>query len=47
MSDQPKRTLKDWANDDKPREKLILKGKARLSDAELIAILIGTGNQGQ
>lgn len=47
MSDQPKRTLKDWANDDKPREKLILKGKASLSDAELIAILIGTGNQGE
>lgn len=33
-----------WAEDDKPREKLMLKGKSSLSDAELIAILIGSGN---
>ncbi|MFP4091138.1 MAG: RadC family protein [Cyclobacteriaceae bacterium] len=32
-----------WAEDDRPREKLLLKGKASLSDAELIAILIGSG----
>jgi len=32
-----------WAEEDRPREKLILKGKAALSDAELIAILIGSG----
>lgn len=31
------------AEEDRPREKLLLKGKAALSDAELIAILIGTG----
>ena len=30
-----------WAEEDRPREKLLLKGKATLSDAELIAILIG------
>lgn len=32
-----------WAEEDRPREKLLLKGKAALSDAELIAILIGSG----
>jgi len=32
-----------WAEDDRPREKMITKGKNALSDAELIAILIGTG----
>lgn len=34
-----------WSEDDKPREKLMLKGKSVLSDAELIAILIGSGNR--
>ena len=34
-----------WALDDRPREKLLLKGKIALSDAELIAILIGSGNR--
>ena len=38
-------SIKYWAEDDKPREKLMLKGKAALSDAELIAILIGSGNR--
>ena len=38
-------SIKDWADDDKPREKLVLKGHAVLSDAELIAILIGSGNR--
>jgi DNA repair protein RadC len=33
-----------WAEDDRPREKLINKGRHVLSDAELIAILIATGN---
>jgi DNA repair protein RadC len=35
--------IKNWSPDDRPREKLILKGTAVLSDAELIAILIGSG----
>lgn len=35
--------IKSWAAEDRPREKLALKGKATLSDAELIAILLGTG----
>jgi DNA repair protein RadC len=38
-------SIKNWAEDDRPREKLLLKGKNALSDAELIAILIGSGNQ--
>lgn len=38
-------TLKilSWAEEDRPREKLLLKGKSALSDAELIGILIGSG----
>jgi DNA repair protein RadC len=40
-----KLTIKSWALDDRPREKLIAKGKLALSDAELIAILIGSGNR--
>ncbi len=40
-----KLTIKSWSLDDRPREKLITKGKSILSDAELIAILIGSGNR--
>lgn len=40
-----KLTIKSWATDDRPREKLLLKGKESLSHAELIAILIGSGNR--
>ncbi|MFL9836593.1 DNA repair protein RadC [Flavobacterium sp. ST-75] len=40
-------SIKYWAEDDKPREKLILKGKTALSDAELIAILIGSGSRNE
>ncbi|MEM9687658.1 MAG: DNA repair protein RadC [Bacteroidota bacterium] len=36
-------TIKQWSEDDRPREKLLHKGRAVLSDAELIAILIGSG----
>lgn len=36
-----------WAEDDRPREKLLLKGKGQLSKAELMAILIGSGNAGE
>jgi len=38
-------SIKHWSNEDKPREKLVLKGKEILSDAELIAILIGSGSR--
>jgi DNA repair protein RadC len=40
-------SIKNWADDDKPREKLMLKGKSSLSDAELIAILIGSGSRNE
>jgi DNA repair protein RadC len=39
-----KRPITTWAEDDRPREKLLLKGRSSLSDAELIAILIGSGS---
>ena len=45
MSDHYKKLpISQWAEDDRPREKLMLKGKGQLSKAELIAILIGSGN---
>ena len=37
-------SIKNWADDDRPREKLVQKGSFVLSDAELIAILIGSGS---
>ena len=40
-------TIKTWAEEDRPREKLSLKGKNTLSDAELVAILIGSGNKNE
>jgi DNA repair protein RadC len=36
-----------WSEDDKPREKMMLKGKSALSDAELVAILIGSGSRNE
>lgn len=38
-------TIKHLAEEDRPREKLLLKGRQALSNAELIAILIGSGSQ--
>lgn len=37
--------ITSWAEEDRPREKLILKGRQQLSDAELLAILLGSGNR--
>lgn len=39
-----KLSIKAWAEEDRPREKMLQKGKRALSDAELIAILIGSGS---
>jgi len=39
--------ISSWSEDDKPREKLINKGKDALSDAELIAILIWSGSRNE
>jgi DNA repair protein RadC len=38
-------SIKAWAEEDRPREKLLLKGKSALTDAELLGILIGSGIQ--
>lgn len=37
-------SIKNWAPEDRPREKMLMKGRTALSDAELIAILLGSGN---
>ena len=37
-------SIKNWAVDDRPREKLLTKGRQSLSDSELLAILINTGS---
>ncbi len=40
-------TIKEWALDDRPREKMMSKGIGALSDAELMAILIGSGTRNE
>ena len=40
-------SIRDWAEDDRPREKLLNKGTSALSDAELLAILIGSGSKNE
>lgn len=40
-------TVREWAEDDRPREKMLNKGAQSLSDAELIAILIGSGSRNE
>ena len=45
MKDTSSFSIKNWNQDDRPREKLLSKGRAALSDSELIAILIGSGSR--
>ncbi len=45
MSDYQKLSIRNWAVEDRPREKLMNKGIAALTEAELLAILIGSGSQ--
>lgn len=40
-------TIREWSEDDRPREKMLKKGAPALSDAELLAILIGSGNKNE
>ena len=40
-----RKSIKDWAEDDRPREKLLIKGTEALSNSELIGILIGSGTK--
>src|ERR1043166_10336460 len=42
---EKKYSIKQWAKDDRPREKLLSKGAENLSDSELLAILINHGNK--
>lgn len=42
---QNSQSIKHWNEDDRPREKLALKGRSSLSDAELLAIIMGSGNR--
>ena len=44
MEEYHKLNIKNWAIEDRPREKLLYRGISSLSDAELVAILIGSGN---
>lgn len=47
MENKPLLGIKSWAEEDRPREKLLEKGRHVLTDAELIAILIGSGNKNE
>jgi hypothetical protein len=42
---KPSTSIKNWAVDDRPREKLLTKGASVLSDSELLAILINNGSK--
>jgi DNA repair protein RadC len=45
MEENKKLTIKSWAEEDRPREKMIEKGASALSDAELVAIILGSGTK--
>lgn len=47
MEDYTSLKIKDWALEDRPREKLLKKGISSLSDAEIIAILLGSGTRNE
>ena len=47
MNQNTKLKITQWAEEDRPREKMLLKGISALSDAELLAILIGSGNKNE
>ncbi|WP_405200463.1 DNA repair protein RadC [Christiangramia sp. LLG6405-1] len=47
MSENSSKSIKTWAEDDRPREKLLSKGRLALSDSELLAILIGSGSKNE
>lgn len=47
MNEERKFTVKELPLDDRPREKLLLRGAQNLSDAELVAILLRTGKKGK
>lgn len=48
MSDAPQhQSIKEWSIDDRPREKMLAKGRQSLTDSELLAIIIGSGSVGE
>lgn len=47
MTNKKIHTIKDWNEEDRPREKLLKRGEAALTDAELLAILLGSGNRNE
>ncbi|HAF29320.1 MAG TPA: hypothetical protein DCG75_09770 [Bacteroidales bacterium] len=47
MEEYSNLTIKEWAVEDRPREKLLKKGVQSLSDAEIIALLIGSGTKNE
>ncbi|MEI6753665.1 MAG: DNA repair protein RadC [Paludibacter sp.] len=47
LTDEKRLTIREWAEDDRPREKMLHKGSQSLSDAELLAILISSGNKNE
>ena len=44
MEAEYRNSIKSWSEDDRPREKMLAKGAGSLSDAELLTILLGSGN---
>jgi DNA repair protein RadC len=44
---QESRSIKDWPQDDRPREKLLQQGAGALSDAELLAVVLRSGTRGE
>ena len=47
MKPNTNQSIKNWATEDRPREKMLAKGREALTNAELIAILIGSGNSNE
>jgi DNA repair protein RadC len=47
-TDSPKiSSIKSWSIDDRPREKMLTKGRQSLTDSELLAIILGSGSKGE
>ena len=40
-------SIRDWPEGERPREKLLSRGSSVLSDAELLAVLLGSGSRGK
>lgn len=47
VTEEKRLTIREWSEEDRPREKMIRNGASVLSDAELLAILIGSGNKNE